>query len=150
MVCKKAESCSRFFQWEYWQEGIAFIHVDGEERSAGKGGYSNPMQIGAVVHITRLMLKAQGVTCEDIGVVTFYESQASALNRKFVEKEITDIKAVTVDAFQWKENDVIFLSTVRSNAKCNLCFFKNAKSSLCVADSWQARLVHSWKRCLLE
>lgn len=59
--------------------------------------------------ITQEIIPQQSLETVDLGVVTPYRNQTSALQNTFQE---TQIKADTVDKFQGRENDVIILSTV--------------------------------------
>ena len=52
----------------------------------------------------------------EIGVITFYSEQAGLLDRMVKNQGLEEFVEVgTVDAFQGKEKDIVFLSTVRSN-----------------------------------
>jgi hypothetical protein len=59
--------------------------------------------------ITQEIIPQQSLETVDLGIVTPYRNQTSALQNTF---QGTKIKADTVDKFQGKENDVIILSTV--------------------------------------
>lgn len=59
--------------------------------------------------ITQEIIPQQGLENVDLGIVTPYRNQTSALQNTFIE---TEILADTVDKFQGRENDVIILSTV--------------------------------------
>ncbi|WP_445430708.1 AAA domain-containing protein [Chryseobacterium indoltheticum] len=66
----------------------------------------NQRQIDVILHE---IIPQQSLEKVDLGIVTPYCNQTSALQNTFVG---TDIKADTVDKFQGRENDVIILSTV--------------------------------------
>lgn len=59
--------------------------------------------------ITQEIIPQQNLETVDLGIVTPYRNQTSALQNTF---QGTMIKADTVDKFQGRENDVIILSTV--------------------------------------
>lgn len=59
--------------------------------------------------IAREIIPQQSLEKADVGIVTPYRNQTSALQATFQE---TKIKADTVDKFQGRENDIIILSTV--------------------------------------
>ncbi|KUJ49766.1 AAA domain-containing protein [Chryseobacterium sp. JAH] len=59
--------------------------------------------------ITQEIIPYQSLETVDLGIVTPYRNQISALQNTF---QGTKIKANTVDKFQGRENDVIILSTV--------------------------------------
>ncbi|WPO84132.1 AAA domain-containing protein [Chryseobacterium sp. JJR-5R] len=59
--------------------------------------------------ITREIIPQQSLEESDLGIVTPYRNQMSALQSTF---QGTTVKADTVDKFQGRENDVIILSTV--------------------------------------
>ena len=67
-----------------------------------------------------------------IGIITFYKKQADELKKEFKEFEGLDtLKIGTVDAFQGKEFDIVFLSCVRSNKQRKVGFLNLER--LCVA-----------------
>lgn len=66
----------------------------------------NQRQIDVII---QEIIPQQGLETVNLGIVTPYRNQTSALQNTF---EGTDIKADTVDKFQGRENDVIILSTV--------------------------------------
>ncbi len=82
-----------------------------------------------------------------IGLITFYSAQAKLLNdmvRNDFPSEAHRIRVGTVDAFQGKEFDVVFLSVVRSNREMDLkqrVGFLNNANRLCVAFSRAKRLL---------
>ncbi|WP_051686243.1 AAA domain-containing protein [Chryseobacterium hispalense] len=67
---------------------------------------TNQRQIDVILHE---IIPQQSLQAVDLGIVTPYRNQTSALQNTFVG---TDIKADTVDKFQGRENDVIIISTV--------------------------------------
>ncbi len=70
---------------------------------------------------------------KEIGIITFYKKQAELLKERFKDLEgLEQLKIGTVDAFQGKEFDVVFLSCVRSNEQQNVGFLKD-RARLCVA-----------------
>lgn len=76
-----------------------------------------------------------------IGIITFYKKQADFLNAAIESLQSQmDIECGTVDAFQGKEFDCVFLSCVRSNAVHEVGFLKNLQRQ-CVAFSRARKLL---------
>lgn len=70
---------------------------------------------------------------KEIGIITFYKKQAEQLEKRFEDLNVGEqLKIGTVDAFQGKEFDIVFLSCVRSNEQGNIGFLKD-RARLCVA-----------------
>lgn len=82
-----------------------------------------------------------------IGIITFYSAQAKMLNdmvQKNFPGDVGRIRVGTVDAFQGKEFDVVFLSIVRSNREREMrkrVGFLDNENRLCVAFSRAKRLL---------
>lgn len=82
-----------------------------------------------------------------IGIITFYSAQAKLLNDMVHENfpgDIHRIRVGTVDAFQGKEFDVVFLSIVRANQEKDhrkRVGFLDNDNRLCVAFSRAKRLL---------
>lgn len=66
-----------------------------------------------------------------IGVISFYAAQVSAiqgrLGQKYEKSDKFTVKVKSVDGFQGGEEDVIILSTVRSNRRKNIGFISNSQ-----------------------
>ena len=82
-----------------------------------------------------------------IGIITFYSKQA-ALIKNMIENEFPSemhrVSVGTVDAFQGKEFDIVFLSAVRANNEQEMkrrVGFLNNNNRLCVAFSRAKRLL---------
>lgn len=82
-----------------------------------------------------------------IGIITFYSAQAKLLNdmvQRNFPGDVDRIRVGTVDAFQGKEFDVVFLSVVRSNREEEMrrrVGFLDNENRLCVAFSRAKRLL---------
>lgn len=82
-----------------------------------------------------------------IGIITFYSAQAKLLNDMVQDRfpgDVHRIRVGTVDAFQGKEFDVVFLSVVRANREEDMrkrVGFLNNDNRLCVAFSRAKRLL---------
>ena len=77
-----------------------------------------------------------------IGIITFYSKQRDVINdfkqQYLTEEQRTRVEIGTVDAFQGKEFDIVFLSCVRANPYSSDDLHKkighsNDKNRLCVA-----------------
>ena len=103
----------------YNNQPIAWINLDKNKYGMESGGHSKfrDSEAKRVVEETRKVLAKDPK--KTVGIITFYRKQ-SELILKLIETELTDIQrdqveVGTVDAFQGKEFDVVFLSCVRAN-----------------------------------
>ena len=66
-----------------------------------------------------------------IGVISFYAAQVTAiqgrLGQKYEKRDGFTVKVKSVDGFQGGEEDVIILSTVRSNRRKKIGFISNSQ-----------------------
>ncbi|KAM0935201.1 putative TPR and ankyrin repeat-containing protein [Dioscorea sansibarensis] len=113
----------------------SFINVsDGKEESDDSGGWRNMVEVVVVLRIVRNILKAVTSSLDDkfsIGVVSPYSSQVSEIGKgiRSIDEmsENVLLKVNTVDAFQGGEEDVIIISTVRSNSTGSIGFLSNTQ-----------------------
>lgn len=78
-----------------------------------------------------------GMTAEQITVLTFYNGQRKLIHKKLrshvnLKNPRTPFKVVTVDSYQGEENDVVVLSLVRNNPQRAIGFL-NVDNRVCVA-----------------
>lgn len=80
-----------------------------------QGKYQNQAEATIIIDEIKKLIKDNGHYT--FGIITFYSQQATLLQSLVKNHGLTDFVEVgTVDAFQGKEKDMIFLSTVRSNS----------------------------------
>lgn len=60
-----------------------------------------------------------GITCKDIGVMTFYRAQLSLLRKKFDRAAYKELEILTADQFQGRDKKCVIISMVRSNDQKN-------------------------------
>ncbi|KAG9442386.1 hypothetical protein H6P81_018240 [Aristolochia fimbriata] len=101
----------------------SFINItDGREEKDERGSWKNMVEVAVVLRILRSLYKAWNGTGQwlTIGVVSPYSAQVNEISEKnFTKYEQSDgfiVKVGTIDGFQGGEEDVIILSTVRSNS----------------------------------
>ncbi|KAJ1272597.1 hypothetical protein BS78_06G215000 [Paspalum vaginatum] len=102
-----------------------FINIsDGREEKEGAGNsWRNLVEVAVVLHLIHTIFKSWKKTCQgiSIGVVSPYSSQVAAIKDKLGKKYDTcdgfHVRVKSIDGFQGEEDDIIILSTVRSNAK---------------------------------
>lgn len=112
-----------------WFVGRAALFVDTQRSNCkstrATGGFSLMNQFEAklitdmIVDIAKIRSLSKNTTPLDIGVITFYMAQKRQLikelnHRKGFLAGLVDVEVDSVDAFQGREKDVIFLSTVVS------------------------------------
>ena len=103
----------------YNDRPIAWINLDKNQYGTEEGGISKSRKGEAeriLKEVKRVFSKNAHKT---IGIISFYRKQ-SELIRDLAKRELTDsqierVSIGTVDAFQGKEFDVVFLSCVRAN-----------------------------------
>ncbi|KAI5011133.1 hypothetical protein ZWY2020_013270 [Hordeum vulgare] len=102
-----------------------FINVtDGREDKEGAGNSRrNMVEVAVVLHLIHTIFKSwkrigQGLS---IGVVSPYKAQVDAIKSRLGEKYDTcdgfHVRVKSTDGFQGEEDDIIILSTVRSNER---------------------------------
>lgn len=99
----------------YNERAIAWLdipyHVGGEQ-----GRYINREEAQRIITEVRQLLEKAPQYDGRIGVITFYKEQQQLLETMLESAGLQKrVQCGTVDAFQGKECDVIYLSTVRSN-----------------------------------
>ncbi len=77
--------------------------------------YTNEAEAEAVrISIEKAL--SGGLTSDDIAVITPYNAQIRLIKKHFEQNGIEGIEIGSVDGFQGREKEVVFLSTVRSNS----------------------------------
>ncbi|KAG8066101.1 hypothetical protein GUJ93_ZPchr0004g39747 [Zizania palustris] len=108
----------------------AFINItDGREQKEGTGNsWQNLVEVAVVLHLIQTIFKTWKRTGQglSIGVISPYSSQVDAIKRKLGKRyDMCDgfhVRVNSVDGFQGEEDDIIILSTVRSNVKGTVGF----------------------------
>ncbi|XP_047063773.1 helicase sen1-like [Lolium rigidum] len=111
----------------------SFINVDGGHETTEKHGRSlkNTIEAAAVSRIVQRLFKesfSTGIKIS-VGVVSPYNAQVRAINEKlgksYNKHEGFSVKVKSVDGFQGAEEDIIIISTVRSNKAGSVGFLTN-------------------------
>ncbi|XP_041012064.1 uncharacterized protein LOC121255674 isoform X3 [Juglans microcarpa x Juglans regia] len=111
----------------------SFINiVDGREEQGDVGyGWRNLVEVALVMKILLNLYKAWVGSRQklSIGVISPYAAQVVAiqdkLGRKYVNIDGFTVKVKSVDGFQGGEEDIIIISTVRSNRYASIGFISN-------------------------
>lgn len=125
----------------YENSPIVWLNVEykygGEERV--NHGYKREVEADIIYReINKILQKNNNFT---IGIITFYKHQSEEIAKKISSMPLNyqkNIQFGTVDAFQGKEFDIVFLSTVRSNKHSDIkkrIGFLSSPNRLCVAFS---------------
>lgn len=103
----------------YNDQPIAWINLDKNRygMEEGRKSKSRPKEAKRIIQEVRKILNKD--PRKSIGIISFYKRQSEAI-QKLVDVELNDVQREkvsvgTVDAFQGKEFDVVFLSCVRAN-----------------------------------
>jgi DNA polymerase alpha-associated DNA helicase A len=88
-------------------------HEITDETQEEEQSKSNELEVELAVHHIKALLE-QGVTEEQIGVITPYSAQVAKLKRD-IREHWPNIEIGTVDGFQGREKEAILVSLVRSN-----------------------------------
>ncbi|KAF7849138.1 hypothetical protein BT93_L1208 [Corymbia citriodora subsp. variegata] len=113
----------------------SFINIpDGREQIADDGcSLRNPVEVEVISRIVRNLYRAWNGSDEDltVGVISPYAAQVAAVQVKFGKKydniQGFMVKVRSVDGFQGGEEDIVIMSTVRSNSRENIGFLSNSK-----------------------
>ncbi|XP_038876924.1 uncharacterized protein LOC120069278 [Benincasa hispida] len=109
------------------------VSVGKEEGDDDVHSKKNMVEVAVVIKIIEKLYKAwrSAKTRLSIGVISFYAAQVSAiqgrLGQKYEKSDKFTVKVKSVDGFQGGEEDVIILSTVRSNRRKNIGFISNSQ-----------------------
>ncbi|XP_019231239.1 PREDICTED: uncharacterized protein LOC109212082 [Nicotiana attenuata] len=110
----------------------SFINVPwGEEELDNVGYRRNLVEVALVLQIVESLFKAWSASKKklSIGVISPYASQVLAiqdrLGRKYNDDEHFEVKVKTIDAFQGGEEDIVIISTVRSNRSGSIGFMSS-------------------------
>ncbi|PWA55756.1 uvrD-like Helicase, ATP-binding domain, P-loop containing nucleoside triphosphate hydrolase [Artemisia annua] len=111
----------------------SFINVVGgrEEKDDDDRSWRNLVEVAVVMKIVQNVYKAGNVSKEKltIGVVSTYSAQVVSIQEKLAHKyEKLDgfsVRVKSIDGFQGGEEDIIILSTVRSNSRGSVGFISS-------------------------
>ncbi|WP_232256685.1 AAA domain-containing protein [Helicobacter pylori] len=116
---------------------LAWIDVKNpKERRNADGSYYRESEIAAIKEYLDLFMKDEPNFT--FGVITFFSEQKRRLEQAL--KGYANLEIGTVDSFQGKEFDVVFLSSVRTHYTEGFGFLKDSPR-LCVALSRQKRVL---------
>ncbi|XP_023515693.1 uncharacterized protein LOC111779783 isoform X1 [Cucurbita pepo subsp. pepo] len=112
-----------------------FLNVSVGKEEGDDDGHSkkNTVEVAVVIKIIEKLYKAwrKAKTRLNVGVISFYAAQVSAiqsrLGHKYEKSGNFTVKVKSVDDFQGGEEDVIILTTVRSNRRSNIGFISNSQ-----------------------
>ncbi|KAL6882577.1 hypothetical protein ACP4OV_011267 [Aristida adscensionis] len=130
VVCKNYER--RFLPGKMFGP-YSFINIDGGHETTEKHGRSlkNTVEVAAVLWIVQRLFEESVFTGTrlSVGVVSPYNAQVRAIQEKLGKSyDMYDgfsVKVKSVDGFQGAEEDVIIISTVRSNGAGSVGFLAN-------------------------
>jgi regulator of nonsense transcripts 1 len=121
------------FPWPNPQRPMFFYTSVGQEEVSASGtSYLNRTEAANVEKLVSRFL-SDGVTPDQIGIVTPYEGQRAYIvsymqrNGSLQQKLYADIEVASVDAFQGREKDFIILSCVRSNERQGIGFLNDPR-----------------------
>ncbi|KAF8031623.1 hypothetical protein BT93_D0747 [Corymbia citriodora subsp. variegata] len=113
----------------------SFINITDGQEQIGDDGCSlrNPVEVEVISRIVRNLYGAWNGSEEDltVGVISPYTAQVAAvlakLGKKYENIKGFMVKVKSVDGFQGGEEDIVIISTVRSNSRGNIGFLSNTK-----------------------
>ncbi|KAL5213112.1 hypothetical protein ABZP36_023959 [Zizania latifolia] len=111
----------------------SFINIEAGKESTGKHDKSlmNAIEVAAVAWIVQRLFKESVVSSKNIsvGVVSPYKGQVRAIQEKLGKSYEMhpgfSVKVRSVDGFQGAEEDIIIISSVRSNSSGSVGFLSN-------------------------
>ncbi|XP_074588063.1 putative ATP-dependent helicase C29A10.10c [Curcuma longa] len=112
----------------------SFINITDGTESTDNNGHStkNDLEVVVILEILRSLHRATLETMQSfsVGVICLYSAQIVAIQKQLRNMNLSNsnmsLKISTVDGFQGSEEDVIILSTVRSNAAGSIGFIANS------------------------
>nr|XP_029117914.1 helicase SEN1 [Elaeis guineensis] len=113
----------------------SFINIErGKEATDNIGKrWKNMIEVAAVLHIVKDLFKASLTSGQKIsvGVISPYKAQVVAIQEKlgytYDRYEDFHVNVKTIDGFQGGEEDIIIISTVRSNKSGSVGFLSNSQ-----------------------
>ncbi|XP_010068664.3 uncharacterized protein LOC104453580 [Eucalyptus grandis] len=113
----------------------SFINIPDGEEQIGDDGCSlrNPVEVEVISRIVRNLYRAWNGSEEDltVGVISPYTAHVAAvlanLGKKYENIKGFTVKVKSVDGFQGGEEDIVIISTVRSNSRGNIGFLSSNK-----------------------
>lgn len=108
-------------------------HTEHEDHDDVLSSHSNNFEAQFVVALCRYLLQ-QGYTASQITILTPYTGQLLLLRQLMRERQATfdGVRVTSIDNYQGEENDIVLLSTVRSNNEGRVGF-TNVSNRVCVA-----------------
>ncbi|KAH7839999.1 hypothetical protein Vadar_011160 [Vaccinium darrowii] len=128
---------NRRYEWQYLPGSMfgpySFINVIGGKEEEDDVGHSkrNMVEVAVVVKILQNLYKEWNVSNKklSIGVISPYAAQVVAirdkLGRKFENLDGFTVKVKSIDGFQGGEEDIVIISTVRSNSGGSVGFLSS-------------------------
>ncbi|KAF7849074.1 hypothetical protein BT93_L1266 [Corymbia citriodora subsp. variegata] len=113
----------------------SFINIPDGREQIGDDGCSlrNPVEVEVISRIVRNLYRAWNGSARDltVGVISPYTAQVAAvlakLGKYYENIKGFMVKVKSVDGFQGGEEDIVIISTVRSNSRGNIGFLSNTK-----------------------
>jgi len=111
------------FDWPLKGVPIVFVPVDdGREQRVGSS-FCNQAEVTAVERLLQQLLRPGDLRMEDVGVITPYQEQVKLFKRTLPPA----VEVSTVDGFQGREKEFIFISTVRASDGGSIGFIKDRR-----------------------
>ena len=126
----------------YNNKPLVFLDMPQDKFGAEQPGVSKCRQCEAEFILKEVVKVLNKNKAKSIGIITFYRKQSDVLNHAtsnyLTDEQKTRVEIGTVDAFQGKEFDIVFLSCVRANNYSEDDLHKkighsNDKNRLCVS-----------------
>jgi len=100
---------------------LAFLPINSEESKEGKS-FINLVEVHTIVELLNSVLKVGDIQPGQVGIITPYAAQARLLRTYLglTEKAMSGVpkpEVSSVDGFQGREKELIFISTVRANSR---------------------------------
>lgn len=145
-MCKEDEKAHNL--GVYNNKALVWLDMPPNEKNRFEDPGKSKYRKSEIDRIIKELYKILSINKEyDVGIITFYSKQAKKIHEEIEKNFPGDTHRIfvgTVDAFQGKEFDIVFLSTVRSNQKLDLrdrVGFLTSENRLCVAFSRAKRLL---------
>ncbi|WP_456477495.1 IGHMBP2 family helicase [Methanopyrus sp.] len=97
-----------------------------ERRRPGSKSRENPMEVAIVAFLSEQLVR-QGLSQEDLAVISPYDDQVDLISKVLDELGLDDVEVNTVDGFQGREKEAVIVSFVRSNPRGEIGFLKDMR-----------------------
>lgn len=125
-VAGSARPAPQGIQWPCTQAPVAFLPIQSTEAKEGNS-FTNLVEVNTIMELLSSVLASRDIQPNNVGIITPYAAQARLLRAHLgldakPARGVSQPEVSSVDGFQGREKDLIFISTVRANLEGKVGF----------------------------